>query len=85
MGSSNYVRYHISSQPAPNIAPHPNRFRVEVRRRRLAALLLKELYHYRANLAVVASRPCVYGTFSGPVGGFAARPADCEGCLRCTV
>jgi hypothetical protein len=85
MGSSNYVRYHISSQPAPNIAPHPNRFRVEVRRRRLAALLLKELYHYRANLAVVTSRPCVYGTFSGPVGGFAARPAYCVGCLRCTV
>jgi hypothetical protein len=85
MGSSNYVRYRISSQPAPNIVSHPNRFRVEVKRRRLAAMLLKELYHYRANLAVVTSRPCVYGTFSGPIGGFAARPAYCVGCLRCTV
>jgi len=85
MGSSSYVRYHISPQSAPDIAPHPNRFRVEVKRTRLAALLLKDLYYYHANLAVVSSRPCVYGTFSGPVGGFAARPAFCVGCLRCTV
>jgi len=83
--SSDYVRYRIPAESAPNVAPHPNRFRVEVTRRRLAALLLKELYHSRANLAVVTSRPCVYGTFSGPVGGFAARPSYCVGCLRCTM
>jgi len=85
MASNTYVRYHISSQSAPNIAPHPNRFHVDVRRRRLAALLLSELYYYRANLNVVTSRPCVYGTFSGPIGGFAPRPQHCVGCLRCTV
>lgn len=52
---------------------------------RLARLLLRELLHYRFNLPVVTSRPCVYGTFSGPVGGFAPRPGQCVGCLRCTL
>ena len=41
--------------------------------------------HYRGNLPVVLSRPCVYGVFSGPIGGFAPRPHKCVGCLRCTV
>ena len=27
----------------------------------------------------------MYGTFSGPIGGFAPRPQHCVGCLRCTV
>ncbi len=80
-----YARYHIAIEPAPDIAPHPSRFRVEVKRHRLAALLLKELIHFRANLPVVMSRPCVYGVFSGPIGGFAPRPRKCVGCLRCTV
>jgi hypothetical protein len=31
------------------------------------------------------SRPCLYGVFSGPVGGFAPRPQHCVGCLRCTT
>jgi hypothetical protein len=52
---------------------------------RLARMLLHELFHSRFNLPVVTSRPCVYGTFSGPVGGFAPRPSQCVGCLRCTI
>ena len=31
------------------------------------------------------SRPCVYGVFSGPIGGFAPREQNCVGCLRCTT
>ena len=27
----------------------------------------------------------MYGTFSGPIGGFAPRPQHCVGCLRCTT
>ncbi len=80
-----YHRYHISCEACPEIAPHPNRFRVRVIRWRLARMLLHELFHYRFNLPVVTSRPCVYGTFSGPVGGFAPRPSQCVGCLRCTI
>ena len=82
---ASYSRYHIPSSPAPNIAPHPSRFRVRVNRVQLARLILAELVHYRGNLPVVLSRPCVYGVFSGPIGGFAPRPHRCVGCLRCTV
>jgi hypothetical protein len=80
-----YHRYHIETRSAPDIAPHPSRFRVRVKKHRLAFLLLKELFHYRANMPVVVSRPCVYGVFSGPVGGFAPRDRFCVGCLRCTT
>lgn len=82
---SEYRRYRIETEPAPNSARHPSRFRVEVRRPQLASLLLKELVHYRGNLPVVVSRPCLYGVFSGPIGGFAPREQLCVGCLRCTV
>jgi len=80
-----YHRYHIETHSAPNIASHPSRFRVRVKKHRLALLLLKELFHYWANMPVVLSRPCVYGVFSGPVGGFAPRSQFCVGCLRCTT
>ncbi len=55
----------------------------------LAETLLKEIFHYGFNLlkskyrAVVASRPCIYGVFSGPVGGFAPIREKCTGCMRC--
>ncbi len=80
-----YHRYHIETKNAPDIVPHPNRFKVNVNRFALAKLLLKELFHYRGNLEVVSSRPCVYGVFSGPLGGFAPREKLCVGCLRCTT
>jgi hypothetical protein len=48
-------------------------------------MILRELVQYRGDLEVVFSRPCVYGVFSGPVGGFWPRQRLCVGCLRCTV
>jgi len=80
-----YHRYHLQTSPAPEIAPFPNRTRVKVSKRGLAMHLLKELVRYRGNLEVALSRPCVYGVFSGPVGGFAPRSNSCVGCLRCTI
>ncbi len=80
-----YRRYVIHAESCPPVELSPHRFRVQVSRPGLARLLLTELVHYRANLAVVTSRPCLYGTFSGPIGGFAPRPTQCVGCLRCTV
>ncbi len=82
---SQYRRYHIETEPAPDVAPHPSRFRVRVRRHRLIGLLLKELVEYRGRLPVVLSRPCVYGVFGSKVGGLAPREHLCVGCLRCTV
>ena len=80
-----YHRYHLQTSPAPEIAPFPNRTRVKVSKPGLAMHLLKELVRYRRNPEVVLSRPCVYGVFSGPVGGFAPRSNSCVGCLRCTI
>lgn len=80
-----YVRYNIPIRPAPNKAPHPNRFKVKIHRLELAKLLVRELIEYRGDLDTVLSRPCVYGVFSGPIGGFMAREEHCVGCLRCTI
>ncbi len=51
----------------------------------MSQLLIKEGFHYRGNQEVITSRPCVYGVFSGPLGGFAPRERLCVGCLRCTT
>jgi len=80
-----YHRYHIPTLAAPDIEKWPSRFKVTVRKSGLAKLLIKEVIHYRGNLAPVLSRPCMYGVFSGPVGGFAPREEHCVGCLRCTT
>lgn len=82
---SGYHRYHIPTQAAPDIEKWPSRFKVKVRKTGLASLLIKEVIHYRGNMAPVMSRPCMYGVFSGPVGGFAPREELCVGCLRCTT
>jgi hypothetical protein len=82
---ASYKRHEIETRFTAHLLPHPHRFKVKVKRLKLAALLLKELFHYRGRLAVVASRPCVYGVFSGPIGGFAPRENLCVGCLRCTT
>lgn len=80
-----YHRYHIEIKKTPHIKPHPHSFNVRVKRLKLAQLLIKELIHYGGNWKVVSSRPCVYGVFSGPIGGFAPRERLCVGCLRCTT
>lgn len=80
-----YLRYHIDTEPAPNVAPHPTRFKVHINRLELAKLLLKELVEFRGDMGLVLSRPCVYGVFNGPLGGFVPREQHCVGCLRCTV
>ena len=82
---SAYQRYHISTRLAPDLEKWPSRFKVHVRKTGLAKLLVKELIHYRGRLAPVLSRPCMYGVFSGPIGGFAPREHLCVGCLRCTT
>lgn len=68
----------------PDIVPWPSRFKVRVGKVGLAKLLLKELIQVR-DVEVVTSRPCIYGVFSGPVGGFAPIEEKCVGCLRCTT
>jgi Conserved region in glutamate synthase len=80
-----YHRYQIVTKKASNIIPFPHRFCVKVSKFGLAKLLFKEILQTRGNLEVVFSRPCVYGVFSGPLGGFSPRENLCVGCLRCTT
>jgi hypothetical protein len=81
--STDYHRYHIEARNTPGIANWPPRFCVEVGKIGLANHLIKELIHARLNMEVALSRPCIYGVFSGPIGGFAPRPKYCVACLRC--
>ncbi len=83
--SNHYQRYHIDTQPASDIVPWPNRFLVQVSKIGLAKLLIQEIFKQRGDLKAIISRPCIYGTFSGPIGGFSPRPQQCVGCLRCTT
>jgi hypothetical protein len=79
-----YQRYRIATVRTPEIVPPPPRFRVKVSKRRLIELVLKELLEFR-NVRAALDRPCVYGVFSGRLGGLAPREELCVGCLRCTV
>lgn len=85
--SNRYHRYHIETKEAPEIKKWPSRFRVKVGKIGLAKWLLHEIFKHGLGKRreVVLSRPCMYGVFSGPVGGFAPRPEHCVGCLRCTT
>lgn len=83
--SGSYRRYHIETQLASDIERWPTRFVVKVGKLGLAKLLIKEVFHYRGKKELILSRPCMYGVFSGPIGGFAPRPRYCVGCLRCTT
>jgi hypothetical protein len=80
-----YSRYQIHTEESIDLQPLPNRFVVKVGKYGLTKLLLKEFFTYFGKWDVVFSRPCVYGVFSGPIGGFAPRPHLCVGCLRCTI
>jgi hypothetical protein len=80
-----YQRYHLEASPAPEIVRFPNRTRVKVSKPGLAWHLVSEMIRYRGNREVALSRPCLYGVFSGPVGGFAPRDQLCVGCQRCTT
>ncbi len=80
-----YQRFYIHTKKAKHLFPHPCRFSVKVNRLKLAKHILKEIVEYWGKWDVVLSRPCVYGVFSGPLGGFAPRQHLCVGCLRCTT
>jgi hypothetical protein len=85
-GNGSYHRYHIETRTVPDIVKWPTRFTVKVCKIGLAKELLSEILHHGIkHREVVTSRPCLYGVFSGPVGGFSPRPEHCVGCLRCTT
>ncbi len=80
-----YQRYHIHTEETPEISAMPSRFLTRVGKVGLASHLIHEILRTKADMPVVTSRPCMYGVYSGPIGGFAPRPHKCVACLLCTV
>ncbi|MEE3318926.1 MAG: hypothetical protein VX182_04280 [Candidatus Thermoplasmatota archaeon] len=80
-----YHRYQIETEEVDDANPLPHRFLVKVGKVGLAKFIAKEMLMYFGQFDVILSRPCTYGVFSGPVGGFVPRPKLCVGCLRCEV
>ncbi len=78
-----YERFHIPIKPAPNAYKPPNKFDVSAKKLRLAAMLVHEALEYRFNKDLALSRPCIYGVFSGWLGGFKPVKEKCVGCMRC--
>ncbi len=78
-----FERYAIETVETPPARPVANKFHPIVDRIRLAKRLVTEAFHYRFRKDILLSRPCIYGVFSGPVGGFAPRRELCVGCMRC--
>jgi len=76
-------RVELPVREAPALYPLPPKYRVKVRKLKLLALLIREALHYRFNRRVVLSRPCIYGVFSGRLGGFRPRHDKCVACMRC--
>jgi hypothetical protein len=56
-GVDTYERYHIEVRPVPEIASHPTKFRVKVRKHKLAAMILREVFDPRTPMKVGLSRP----------------------------
>jgi len=84
-----YQRYKIVTKPAPARKKLPSPFDPRVSKIGLARILLKEALGYGLKLRkkeyrrALVSRPCIYGTFSGPLGGFHPIKEKCTGCMRC--
>jgi hypothetical protein len=83
--ADSYLRYNIDAKDTVDRQALPNRFIVRVGKIGLAKMIASEVIQYWGKWDVIFSRPCTYGVFSGPVGGFSPRPEMCVGCLRCTV
>src|SRR5437764_13589696 len=61
-----YRRYHIETETVPDIAPHPSRFRVRVKKHRLIGMVLKEIVALKRDVAVGMRRLGVYGVTCRP-------------------
>jgi len=88
MGSE-YERFKILTSSAPPRRKQPRPFNPEVDRIGLAKWLVGEILGYKFKLRhgayrrALLSRPCIYGTFSGHLGGFHPIKDKCVGCMRC--
>jgi hypothetical protein len=86
---TSYRRYSVETRHTPPRRKPPYPFNPRVSKIGLAKILLKETLGYGSKLRkkeyrnALLSRPCIYGTFSGPFGGFHPVKEKCTGCMRC--
>ncbi len=86
---TSYQRYKIVTEPAPPRKKLPPPFDPRVSKIGLTRILFHEVLEYGLKLRkkeyrhALVSRPCIYGTFSGPFGGFHPIKEKCTGCMRC--
>ncbi|MFQ5981113.1 MAG: glutamate synthase-related protein [Candidatus Heimdallarchaeota archaeon] len=84
-----YERFKIDTNPAPSRIRQVHPFIPQINQIRLALMLIREILRNAGNLKekkyrkVVLSRPCIYGVFSGRLGGFHPQRELCTGCMRC--
>ncbi len=87
--TSTYDRYKIVTRHAPPRRKQAHPFTPKVRKIGLAKILFHEAFKYGFKLRnkeyqrTLLSRPCIYGVFSGPFGGFHPIKEKCTGCMRC--
>jgi hypothetical protein len=86
-----YTRFSIpTSHTPPRIKP-PHPFNPRVSKPGLALMLVREFLKTNIKLLrkkyrkALLSRPCIYGVFSRPVGGFYPIKELCTGCMRCVL
>ena len=85
---SMYRRYHINTRSCPPQSPQVPKFTVKVDRLKFAKMILHELMSCTSveeMKATIKSRPCMYGVFSRPAGGFAPKSNLCVSCYRCVL
>jgi len=86
---SSFQRYQIPTREIPHRYPVPHPFIPKVNKIGLAKILISEVFEYNFKLfkstyrSTLFSRPCIYGVFGGPLGGFIPIIEKCTGCLRC--
>ena len=84
-----YERFKIETGPAPPRRKQPRPFNPRVNKARLAMFLASEVFELGLKLArpeyrrALLSRPCIYGVFGSPFGGFYPIKEKCVGCVRC--
>ena len=87
-----YKRFSIETLPTPPRIKPPHPFIPKVSKIGLAIMLIHEVIKNNFKLLkgkeyrrALLSRPCIYGVFSRPVGGFYPIKEQCTGCMRCVL
>ncbi|MBI4617263.1 MAG: alpha-hydroxy-acid oxidizing protein [Planctomycetes bacterium] len=83
-----YHRYHVDTRDAPPVVPPVHKFAVRISKLGFLGMgleILKDSRSVGELRAISGSRPCIYGVYDNPLGGLAADPSKCRGCMRCMV